>query len=285
MKPSASDAGGSAPPPGRRVSRRHLFSLAGAGVAGVAVVGGVTDYAAGGVVRKAATRLTGKTTTSASLGRAFTVNTSTSVASAGDIFLTNMGTATPAPVIADPTGATVWATTGQKSYTDCRLQTYLGNPVITWWESPTTGLAAYASGRDIVTNLDHQVIATIGEHNGVSPDEHEFYLTDHGTAYIVSYVEVERDFSDLSSKMHNLFDNPNKAQKIADNSVKTFRERYLTPAAEACYWRALWRGYSKVSEPADLWRLEVDGSKTKRGLRYETFVLLSSDEMLDFAAG
>lgn len=84
--------------------------------------------------------------------------------------------------------------------------------------------------------------------------------------------------------MTELLGDPKKAQSIADNSVTTFRERYLTPAAEACYWRALWRAYANVSEPADLWRLEVDRTQTKRGLRYETFVLLSSEEMLDFKA-
>lgn len=73
----------------------------------------------------------------------------------GDLFLTDMGTTTPAPLIADPTGATLWAATGQKSYTDCRLQTYQDKPVITWWDSPTTGLAAYAQGRDVITDLDH----------------------------------------------------------------------------------------------------------------------------------
>ena len=85
--------------------------------------------------------------------------------------------------------------------------------------------------------------------------------------------------------MANLLDNPAKAQKIADNSVKVFRERYLTPAAEACYWRALWRAYAKVSDPVEFKTPMADGMELTRGLRYETFMLLSSDEMRDFAAG
>ena len=112
---------------------------------------------------------------------------------------------------------------------------------------------------------------------------HHYLLVKSGP--LQNCVEVERDFSDLSTKMANLLDNPAKAQKIADNSVKTFRERYLTPAAEACYWRALWRGYGRVSDPAELWVPGRDGVEVKRGLRYETFLLLSSDEMLDFAVG
>ncbi|KAF2212123.1 hypothetical protein CERZMDRAFT_98037 [Cercospora zeae-maydis SCOH1-5] len=99
-----------------------------------------------------------------------------------------------------------------------------------------------------------------------------------------NFVQVERDFSDLTPKIEELLANPIKAQEIADNSVRTFRERYLTPAAEACYWRALIRGYSTVIEEANIWH-DIDAEeKEKRGLRYETFLLLSSEEMLDFAA-
>ncbi|KAK3714824.1 hypothetical protein LTR37_007559 [Vermiconidia calcicola] len=110
---------------------------------------------------------------------------------------------------------------------------------------------------------------------------HHYLLVSSGP--LQNYVEVKRDFSDLSAKMSNMLDHPAKAEKIADNSVKTFRERYLTPAAEACYWRALWRAYAQASEPADPWRLEADGTRTKRGLRYEMFLLMSSEDMLDFA--
>ncbi|KAI5365280.1 Putative glycosyl transferase CAP10 domain-containing protein [Septoria linicola] len=98
-----------------------------------------------------------------------------------------------------------------------------------------------------------------------------------------NFVQVARDFSDLTPKIEELLANPVKAKEIADNSVGTFRERYLTPAAEACYWRALIRGYSSVSEEASIWHtLSSTGKKTKRGLRYETFILLSSEEMMNY---
>lgn len=75
--------------------------------------------------------------------------------------------------------------------------------------------------------------------------------------------------------MDSLIQDPAEAQRIAKNSVETFRERYLTQAAEACYWRALWRGYASVSESVE----------TKRGTRFETFLLMASVKMLDFSAG
>jgi len=91
-----------------------------------------------------------------------------------------------------------------------------------------------------------------------------------------NYVEVERDFSDLSSAMNDLLNHPEKAKRIADNSVKTFRERYLTGAAEACYWRALIKAWKEVSfEPLLYSGVEVGEQRKrsqKRGVRFETFM-------------
>lgn len=61
---------------------------------------------------------------------------------------------------------------------------------------------------------------------------------------------------------------------IAGNSLRTFRERYLTRAAGACYWRRLIRGWAEVSEGMEV-ELFVDdgmGGKRKRGVRYENFM-------------
>ena len=86
-----------------------------------------------------------------------------------------------------------------------------------------------------------------------------------------NFVEVERDFSDLDAKMEHLLAHPEEAKRVADNNVKTFRERYLTPAAEACYWRALFRGWASVSFAPDLYESSGNG-KRLRGLRFESFM-------------
>lgn len=109
---------------------------------------------------------------------------------------------------------------------------------------------------------------------------HHYLLVSEGPNQ--NYVEVERDFSDLSDKIEPLVRNTAAAARIADNSVKTFRERYLTPAAEACYWRDLFEGYSSV------WNSTVDPWSTsygrERGLRYESFLLLESPQQFEFKA-
>jgi hypothetical protein len=97
-----------------------------------------------------------------------------------------------------------------------------------------------------------------------------------------NYVEVERDFSDLPGAVEGLLADPDKAKRIADNSVATFRERYLTQAAEACYWRALWKGWGAVSPPPISWTAGETGTTQRRGMRFESFLLMDGRSMMKF---
>lgn len=89
-----------------------------------------------------------------------------------------------------------------------------------------------------------------------------------------NFVEVERDFSDLEEKVEELLGDEEKAQRIADAGIRVFRERYLTRAAGACYWRRLIKGWKESSEGVEV-RLWVDdglGGRKKRGMRFENFM-------------
>lgn len=86
-----------------------------------------------------------------------------------------------------------------------------------------------------------------------------------------NYIEAKNDWSDLEDIVKDLLANPQKARWIADNSAETLRDRYLTPAAEACYWRKLIRGYRSVSYEPDMY--EEDG-KTWRGAPFESVAML-----------
>ncbi|KAH9992694.1 glycosyl transferase family 90-domain-containing protein [Xylariaceae sp. FL0662B] len=87
-----------------------------------------------------------------------------------------------------------------------------------------------------------------------------------------NYVQVKRDWSDLETQMEALLASPHRARRIALESTRVFRDRYLTPAAEACYWRRLIRNWRAVMdfEPR---RYEVreDGTKVRRGVSWERF--------------
>ncbi|KAI5856776.1 glycosyl transferase family 90-domain-containing protein [Durotheca rogersii] len=87
-----------------------------------------------------------------------------------------------------------------------------------------------------------------------------------------NYVKVNRDWSDLKAQMDGLIADPERARRIALESTRVFRDRYLTPAAEACYWRRMFRNWRAVMdfEPRR-YETKSDGTKVRRGVSWERF--------------
>jgi hypothetical protein len=74
--------------------------------------------------------------------------------------------------------------------------------------------------------------------------------------------------------MEWLLAHPEEAARIARNNVETFRDRYLTPAAEACYWRHMISAWASVAfEPSFYDTDEAEIAKW-RGTPYESFSLM-----------
>jgi hypothetical protein len=138
------------------------------------------------------------------------------------------------------------------------------------------------SGRSFSSSLKYRQAcqSIIVAHELQYIQHHHYLLQPSGPQQ--NFVQVSRDFSDLPTVIEELLANPDKARAIAENNVKTFRERYLTPAAEACYWRILFSGYAGVlnspeeGDTTNNWGLEG------RAMRYESFVLLPSRETMKF---
>ncbi|KAE8154226.1 glycosyl transferase family 90-domain-containing protein [Aspergillus avenaceus] len=141
---------------------------------------------------------------------------------------------------------------------------------------------AHVEGRSYSGSLKYRQAcnSVIVAHKLQYIQHHHYLLVPSGPNQ--NYIEVERDFSDLSAKIEPLLTDSETAQRIADNSVRTFRDRYLTKAAEACYWRQLFDGYSGVwNSSVPVWS---EADQRERGLRYESFVLMDSQTMLEFKA-
>ncbi|KAL7629889.1 hypothetical protein AAE478_001412 [Parahypoxylon ruwenzoriense] len=87
-----------------------------------------------------------------------------------------------------------------------------------------------------------------------------------------NYVKVKRDWSDLKAQMDGLIADPERARRIALEVTTVFRNRYLTPAAEACYWRRMFRNWRDVMdfEPRR-YETKKDGTKVRRGVSWERF--------------
>lgn len=51
----------------------------------------------------------------------------------------------------------------------------------------------------------------------------------------MNVIVIERDYADLGRKIKFLVGHPEIAERIADNTLRSLRDRYLTLAAESCY--------------------------------------------------
>lgn len=109
---------------------------------------------------------------------------------------------------------------------------------------------------------------------------HYYHLLDTG----VNCVRVERNFTDLETNIKYYDQHLDEAQVIADNARSTFRERYTTPAAAACYWRKLLRAWSSVSfkpvtrDNNNTISGESDWPGPLRGISFEQFVVHDNSE-------
>jgi Arylsulfotransferase (ASST) len=129
-----------------------------------------------------------------------TILTSASEPGRGDIFITPTGdTATYAngPEIVDDHGNVVWFQAAPQGQTaaDFRVQSYRGQPVLTWWQG--TGLGGLSSGTDYIYNDHFQQIATVNAGNGLSADGHEFLITPQNTALILSYTTATANLTSI----------------------------------------------------------------------------------------
>ena len=129
-----------------------------------------------------------------------TILTSSGHVARGDIFITPTGdTSTYAngAEILDRRGNIVWFHAVPQGLTaaDFRAQTYLGKPVLTFWQG--TGLGGLASGTDYIYNDHYQQIAAVNAGNGLSADGHEFLVTPWNTALILAYTTATANLTSI----------------------------------------------------------------------------------------
>ena len=100
----------------------------------------------------------------------------------GDIFLAPQSQSGSGLEIVSITGKLVWfrRLPAGTFATDFRTQTYLGKPVLTWFQGGGSG------GEGVIDNARYQQIATVKPANGYMPDFHEFLITPWNTALIMA---------------------------------------------------------------------------------------------------
>ena len=176
----------------RRVFRPRLTALLIIGVTCALVVAGVSACSRGPVGNIGPTRTTG------TAPPPLTVLTRNTSGDNGDIFIAPAGGSYPAgPEIVTTSGKVVWfhRLSAGKIATDFRTQTYLGQPVLTWFQSGGQGSSGGPGGKggpngpggtDYIFSDRYRQIATVRAGNGDATDFHEFLITPRNTALILA---------------------------------------------------------------------------------------------------
>jgi Arylsulfotransferase (ASST) len=95
-------------------------------------------------------------------------------------------------LIVDDDGEPVWFRGSNDLVTDLRMQTYKGEPVLTYWEGARL-VGGHGAGNGVLLDRAYQQIAEVRAGDGMRGDLHEFQLTDRGTALLTAYPEVTAD--------------------------------------------------------------------------------------------
>ncbi|HEY2180117.1 MAG TPA: arylsulfotransferase family protein [Solirubrobacteraceae bacterium] len=102
------------------------------------------------------------------------------------------------PMILDQSGALVWfrPLPTNTFATDFRVQEYLGQPVLTWWQGDIS-VHGFGIGEGVIADASYTDIARVRGANGLQADLHELQLTPQATALITAYEPVACDLSSV----------------------------------------------------------------------------------------
>jgi len=126
-----------------------------------------------------------------------TVTASSPAVAPGEIFVAPYtGPGQAGPMILEPSGGLVWFKPLPRytSATDLRVQSYQGQPALTWWQGDIS-IHGFGTGEDVIYSSAYTQLATVRGGNGHRPDLHDFVLTPAGTALVTSYFPVMCDVS------------------------------------------------------------------------------------------
>jgi len=85
---------------------------------------------------------------------------------------------------------------------DFRVQDYLGQRVLTWWQGYTN--AGVGVGQDEIYDSAYQEMAQVHAADGLYADLHEFLLTPQGTALVLAYYPVIYDASAMGGSKRQI---------------------------------------------------------------------------------
>jgi Arylsulfotransferase (ASST) len=127
-------------------------------------------------------------------------------AAGGYLFLAPyQGLGSPGPMIAEQDGALVWfhPLPPGESATNFQVQTYEGQPALTWWQGRIIRVG-FGEGEDVIYNSSYRQVATVRAGNGYRADLHEILLTPQGTAWIDAFDPIHMSLASVHGFVHGI---------------------------------------------------------------------------------
>ncbi len=112
--------------------------------------------------------------------------------------LANSGPGQGGAMIMDTRGDLVWFSpdTANNSKMDFQLQSYRGEPVLTWFQGKVVR-GGHGEGVVVIADSSYRTIHTIRAWDGLTADFHDFVVTPQGTALVTAFRTVDMDLSAL----------------------------------------------------------------------------------------
>jgi hypothetical protein len=187
------------------------------------------------------------------------VDVLTPAASRGSIFVgPKRGQSQQGPMIVDASGELVWfePLPGREQAFDFRVQTYRGEPVLTWWQGDVAIYRGDGVGRILDTN--YRPVASVRAGNGYELDVHEFKLTSRGTALVISYETVPWDLSGLGGQPDGLVEDNIVQEVDVESGAVLFEWHALGNIELDESYRTVPREKSKIHDPFHLNSVELE---------------------------
>ncbi len=88
------------------------------------------------------------------------------------------------------------AARGGETAEDLNVQTYEGQPALTWWQGRVLSLG-FGQGEDLVMNSRYQTVARVHGGNGLRADLHDFQIAPGDVAYITAFNPIRCDLASV----------------------------------------------------------------------------------------
>jgi hypothetical protein len=135
------------------------------------------------------------------------VSTDSPGATPGDLFFTpTHGYGQSGAMIVNAQGSLVWfhQAPGEDFDADLQVQSYDGQPVLTWWQGYVPQSLGVGFGQDQIYSTAYTPVATVSAGNGYQADLHEMQITPQGSAFITAYSLVDANLSSVGGSSNGI---------------------------------------------------------------------------------